>query len=150
MEEKKDTGVKPQEANAEEKKVAETIPEDPKVTEFKSKFIDKTLKITLIDKRILYGKLSCIDNQKNIVLTDTIEEISSEFIAPVNSQLTFLAKSPIIASNYLGFTKQQLENTEMMAAVDKEFRKNKFYLGQTTVQGKSIAKIELQKQPKSD
>ena len=145
MEEKKDPDVKTSEVKATEEKVAEQQPEDPKVTEFKSKFIDKTLKITLMDKRILYGKLSCIDNQKNIVLSDTIEEISEEFIAPVNSQLTFLAKSQIIAANVLEFNKEQLENTNLMTEVDKEFKKNKFYLGQTTVQGKSIEKIEIQK-----
>mmetsp|Transcript_45092 Transcript_45092/g.52154 ORF Transcript_45092/g.52154 Transcript_45092/m.52154 type:complete len:149 (-) Transcript_45092:229-675(-) len=145
MEEKKANEVTTEGVKTEEKKPVEKEPEDPKITEFKNKFVDKTLKITLIDKRILYGKLSCLDSQKNIVLTETIEEIADEFIAPVNSQLTFLAKQQIVASNYLGFAKEHLDNTETMAAVDKEFKKNKFYLGQTTVQGKSIAKIEVQK-----
>ena len=123
----------------------EQKPEDPRITEFKKQFVDKVIKITLTDKRVLYGKLSCIDKQKNIVLADSIEQIAHEYIAPVNEQLSFLARSSLKASNYVEVEKDQLENQELMEKVDKEFAKNKFYVGQVIVQGKSIEKIEVQK-----
>lgn len=140
------TEHKPNDSQPEETKVADQKIDDPKTAAFKSEVIDQVLKVTLIDKRVLYGKLICLDNQKNIVLADSIEQIPEEFIAPVNKQLAFHARSTINSAGYIKLGKEESENAELMSKIDKEFGKDKFYLGQVIVQGKSIAKIEIQRQ----
>ena len=57
--------------------------------EFKQKVMGKEVKVELKDKRVVYGRFSCMDRGRNLFLVDCIMKTEGEYIAPVNESLKF-------------------------------------------------------------
>ena len=60
---------------------------------FLNNVLGKYVKILVTDGRIFYGELECIDNQKNIVLKDALEEIPLKYVSPINKELEFYVQA---------------------------------------------------------
>ena len=113
---------------------------------FKEKLLSKIVKITLVDKRILYGKLGCIDNLANLILHDTIQEIPLEYVSKINSKMEYYIKNHIKVQNYIKIRKEILDDAEQLKKMNEEFVNNKFYIGQTLVPSSAIKTLEVQKE----
>ena len=113
---------------------------------FKEKLLSKIVKITLVDKRILYGKLGCIDNLANLILHDTIQEIPLEYVSKINSKMEYYMKNHIKVQNYIKVRKEILDDAEQLKKMNEQFVNNKFYIGQTLVPSSAIKTLEVQKE----
>ena len=112
---------------------------------FKDKLLSKIVKVSLIDKRVLYGKLGCIDNLANIILHETIQEIPVEYISKINFKMEYYIRNHIKIQNYIKLKKEILDDVEQLKKMNEEFVKNKFYIGQTLIPSSAIERLEAQK-----
>lgn len=111
---------------------------------FKENVLGKYVRVQLTDDRNIYGNLHCIDKEKNMVLVDAIQEINEKYVAPLNQTLKFFVKNDLQPEKYLKVSEEILHNEEKKKILDKEFRKNKFLIGQVIIPGKNIKKLEIQ------
>lgn len=112
---------------------------------FQSSVFGKIVKVTLNDERILFGQLHCVDSSKNLVMLDAVEQIPSQYNAPISSHLNLFVRQGISATKYLDLPLETTENAELMEKINTEFAKDKFLVGQVIVPGKVIKKLEIQK-----
>ena len=112
---------------------------------FKDKLLSKIVKVSLIDKRVLYGKLGCIDNLANLILHETIQEIPVEYISKINFKMEYYIRNHIKIQNYIKVKKEILDDIDQLKKMNEEFVKNKFYIGQTLIPSSAIEKLEVQK-----
>jgi small nuclear ribonucleoprotein (snRNP)-like protein len=111
---------------------------------FLENVINRIVKITLDDGRVVYGTLHCIDKQKNMVLVEAIQEMDQQFVAPVNESLNFYVKNENKSQKYIEYPESVKNDENLLKQVDREFWRNKFYVGQVIVPGKNIKKLEIQ------
>jgi len=123
-----------------------SYPDDtPAMTEFRTRILNKPVCVTLADQRKVLGKISCIDQQKNLVMIDAIEEIPEQYVAPINEKLPVISRSIMKIKNYITLPEDVASNEEKVKELEEEFFKNKFYLGQAIIPGHCISKLEIQK-----
>ena len=110
---------------------------------FKEKVLGKQVVVELNDRRKFYGELECIDNEKNLLLKDALEEIPVEYVSPLNPKL-----EKFISHSYAGEPWVNTENVpeDKKLYFEKEFSKNKFKVGGVVVMGKDVKKLMIQKQ----
>lgn len=111
---------------------------------FKDHVLGKYVRIVLSDDRKIYGNLHCIDKDKNMVLVDAAQEINDKYVAPINENLKFFVRNELRPEKYLKIPEDILQDEEKKKILNKEFRKNKFYIGQVIIPGKNIKKLEIQ------
>lgn len=111
---------------------------------FLENVINKSVKITLDDNRVVYGTLHCIDKQRNMVLIDAIQELDQKYVAPINESLNFYVKNENKSQKYIEYPENVKNDESLLKKADKEFWRNKFYVGQVIVPGKNIVKLEIQ------
>lgn len=111
---------------------------------YKDQVLGKYIRVVLDDDRKIYGNLHCVDKYKNMVIVDAIQEISEKYVAPINENLKFFVKNELRPEKYLNIPESLLKDEEQKKILDKEFRKNKFYIGQVIIPGKNIKKLEIQ------
>jgi small nuclear ribonucleoprotein (snRNP)-like protein len=115
-----------------------------KKQKFKDEVLSRPVRVTLVDGRVLYGKLNCLDQLGNIILMATVEEVAPEYIAPVNESLHISTQGLIKLYNYVDEEVLKDVPEERRKVLEAEFRKNKFYIGQVMVARRSIKAIEVQ------
>ena len=110
---------------------------------FEEKVLGKQVRVDLNDNRIFYGELECIDNERNLLLKDALEEIPIEYVSPLNAKL-----EKFIANSFPGDPYVNTENVpaDKKEYFEKEFSKNKFRVGGVVIMGKDIKKLMLQKE----
>ncbi len=54
---------------------------------FREHVLGKTVRVELLDGRKIYGKFSCVDQQKNIVLLEGVEEIDPIYVPKISESL---------------------------------------------------------------
>jgi len=117
----------------------------PLMAEFRNKVLNKPVLVTLADQRKIFGKLTCVDKHKNLVVTDAVEEIPDEYIAKINEKLPILTRSAMKIQNYFTLPEEIINDKAKLKEIEEQFFKNKFYLGQAIIPGFSITKVEIQK-----
>lgn len=130
-------------------KVTEAAPvhtdDTPAMAEFRARILNRPVCVTLADERKIYGKINCIDQQKNIVIFDAVEEIPEKYVAKINEKLPILTRSFMKIKNYITLPQEVMGNEEQLKKVEEEFFKNKFYLGPAIIPGHCVTKLEIQK-----
>ena len=111
---------------------------------FKENVLGKYVRVILSDDRKIYGNLHCVDKFKNMVIVDAVQEIDDKYVAPINQTLKFFVKSQLKPENYLKIPQDIATNEEQKKQLEKEFRRNKFYIGQVIIPGKNVKKLEIQ------
>lgn len=111
---------------------------------FKENVLGKYVRVILSDDRKIYGNLHCVDKFKNMVLVDSVQEIDDKYVAPINQTLKFYVKNQLKPENYLKIPQEIANNEEQKKQLEKEFRRNKFYIGQVIIPGKNVKKLEIQ------
>ncbi len=113
-------------------------------SKFQSSILGKPVRVELSDGRKIYGNLQCIDKNKNMVLIDALEEVASEYVAPINDYLTFFVKNDYKLEKYLKIDEKIKSDEEGLKKLDTLFRKGKFLIGQVIIPGREIVKLETQ------
>ena len=111
---------------------------------FKENVLGKYVRVILSDDRKIYGNLHCVDKFKNMVIVDAVQEIDDKYVAPINQTLKFFVKSQLKPENYLKIPQDIATNEEQKKQLEKEFRRNKFYIGQVIIPGKNVKRLEIQ------
>ena len=111
---------------------------------FKENVLGKYVRVILSDDRKIYGNLHCVDKCKNMVIVDAVQEIDDKYVAPINQTLKFFVKSQLKPENYLKIPQDIATNEEQKKQLEKEFRRNKFYIGQVIIPGKNVKRLEIQ------
>ena len=111
---------------------------------FKDNVLGKYVRVVLSDDRKIYGNLHCVDKFKNMVILDAIQEINDKYVAPINQTLKFFVKNELRPEKYLKIPENIMNDEEKKKTLEKEFRRNKFYIGQVIIPGKNVKKLEIQ------
>jgi len=111
---------------------------------FKDNVLGKYVRVVLSDDRKIYGNLHCVDKFKNMVIVDAIQEINDKYVAPINQTLKFFVKNELRPEKYLKIPENIMNDEEKKKTLEKEFRRNKFYIGQVIIPGKNVKKLEIQ------
>lgn len=138
------TETQPAVQKTEEPKVSHAD-DTPAMAEFRKKVLNKAACITLADGRKVLGKITCIDQQKNLVIIDAVEEVPDQYIAKINDKLPIISRSIMKIKNYIDLPQDVLADEEKLKKIEDEFFKNKFYLGQAIIPGHCVTKMEIQK-----
>jgi small nuclear ribonucleoprotein (snRNP)-like protein len=83
---------------------------EDKIARFKSRYINKFVRVTTKNQRVFYGKFIAIDDKANILLYETVTEIPQHLSHPVNQTLVNVLDSKLIPERYINVSGLPEEN----------------------------------------
>lgn len=109
---------------------------------FQQNILGHMVRVDILDGRIFYGEVECIDNQRNLILKDAIEEIPDQYLSSLNGKLEVF-----IANSYTGepFVSTAKIPEEKLENFGEKFTKNKFKVGGVVIMAKDLKRLLVQK-----
>ena len=109
---------------------------------FKENVLGKFVRIEIIDRRVFYGLLECVDNEKNMIIKDAIEEIPMDYVSPLNGKIEVFYNNQFPGEPHVDTSKVPDDKKDYFM---QEFGKNKFRVGGVVIMGKHLKNMMIQK-----
>ena len=85
-----------------------------------------------------------MDKRCNLVFDNAVEQYSEDYIMEVNFKMKMYYNREPCISNYLELSEEVIGNEELMEELNKQWYKDKFFVGPCVVPGEAILKLEKQ------
>ena len=112
------------------------------ISYFQENVLGKMVRVEITDGRFFYGEVECIDNQKNQILKDAIEEIPEQYLSPLNGKLEVYVQDKFAGEPYICTEKIPMKRLEEFS---DGFSKNKFKVGGVVIMAKHLKRLMIQK-----
>lgn len=115
---------------------------EDKIAQFKTKYMDKFVRVTTKNHRVFYGRFIALDDKANILLYETVTEIPDNVSHLINQTLVNVLDSKLQPAKYINVADLPADQADKLI---KDFPINKFYFGPVMIAGADVLKLEIQR-----